>query len=112
MRFVHVLIPLAAFLTASLAAGAESASPYGRWENGPPAEASYFPIAVWLQAPRNAKRYSAAGINLYVGLWKGPTEKQLSELRAAKMPVICHQNAVGLKDPSGIIVIPLRTFFK
>ena len=36
MRFVHVLIPLAAFLTASLAAGAESASPYGRWENGPP----------------------------------------------------------------------------
>src|ERR1044071_3172543 len=32
-----------------------------------------FPIAVWLQSPSNAARYQAAGVNLYVGLWKGPT---------------------------------------
>ncbi|MBB6053170.1 hypothetical protein [Armatimonas rosea] len=61
-----------------------------------------FPIAVWLQSPENAHRYRAAGINLYVGLWQGPTEAQLAALNAAKMPVICEQNAVGLahkEDP-------------
>jgi hypothetical protein len=67
-----------------------------RWTNGPPADPSYFPIAVWLQAPSNASKYRAAGINLYVGLWQGPTEAQLAALKAARMPVICEQNAVGL----------------
>jgi hypothetical protein len=43
-----------------------------------------------------APRYKAAGINLYVGLWKGPTEEQLAALKAAGMPVICDQNRVGL----------------
>ena len=57
---------------------------------------SDFPIAVWLQGPENAGRYEAAGINLYVGLWQGPTEAQLTTLKAAGMPVICTQNAVGL----------------
>ena len=27
---------------------------YARWKNGPPSESSYFPIAVWLQEPRDA----------------------------------------------------------
>jgi hypothetical protein len=69
---------------------------YQQWENGPPVDASYFPIAVWLQDPRNAERYKAAGINLYVGLWKGPTEEQLAALRDAGMKVVCSQNRVGL----------------
>jgi RNA polymerase sigma factor (sigma-70 family) len=56
----------------------------------------YFPIAVWLQDPRNAEAYKRAGINLYVGLWRGPTEEQLTALKKAGMPVICHQNRVGL----------------
>lgn len=55
-----------------------------------------FPIAVWLQDPQNAGRYRQAGINLYVGLWQGPTEAQLNALKSAHMPVICAQNAVGL----------------
>ena len=62
-----------------------------------------FPIAVWLQDPKNASRYQNAGINLYVGLWQGPTEAQLATLKAAGMPVICGQNAVGLahkNDPT------------
>ncbi len=63
---------------------------------GVPADDSHFPIAVWLQSPRNAARFQAAGINLYVGLWRGPTEAQLAELKKANMPVICDQNAVGL----------------
>ncbi|MBW3622967.1 MAG: hypothetical protein KY468_06100 [Armatimonadetes bacterium] len=76
--------------------GAGFRTPYARWKNGPPADPGYFPIAVWLQQPKNAPRYQQAGINLYVGLWKGPTEEQLAALKAAKMPVICDQNAVGL----------------
>lgn len=55
-----------------------------------------FPIGVWLQSPENAKRYKDAGINFYIGLWQGPTEQQLRDLRAAGMPVICDQNAIGL----------------
>jgi hypothetical protein len=78
------------------AAPGTSAAPYAQWKNGPPADASYFPIAVWLQDPKNARRYREAGINLYVGLWKGPTEAQLAALREAGMRVICAQNAVGL----------------
>jgi hypothetical protein len=80
-----------------------SASPYAKWENGPSPDAKFFPIAVWLQNPRNAGKYRQAGMNTYVGLWKGPTEKQLSELKAAGMKVICHQNKVGLEhqdDPT------------
>lgn len=77
----------------------ETAAPaagYAQWRHGPPADPSYFPIAVWLQGPENAARYKAAGINLYIALWKGPTEKQLADLKAAGMPVICEQNEVGL----------------
>ncbi len=58
-------------------------------KNGTPLDENYFPVAVWLQQPNNALRYKAAGINLYVGLWQGPTTAQLSELRKAGMPVIC-----------------------
>jgi len=77
--------------------GRKSTGDYGRWAHGPGKDDAYFPIAVWLQHPKNAARYKAIGINLYVGLWKGPTESQLSALKKAGMPVICHQNAVGLK---------------
>jgi len=64
-----------------------------RWKNGPLASDDFFPIAVWLQAPRNAKRYREIGINLYVGLWRGPTEEQLAELERQGMAVICSLNA-------------------
>jgi hypothetical protein len=64
-----------------------------------------FPIAVWLQSPANAPRFREAGINLYVGLWQGPNEKQLTELKKHEMPVICEQNAMGLahKDDPTIV---------
>jgi hypothetical protein len=58
---------------------------------------------VWLQSPANAPRYRAAGFNLYVGLWNGPTEAQLQQLQAAGMRVICGQNQTGLahrNDPT------------
>lgn len=73
-----------------------SADPYARWTNGPGKDASQFPIAVWLQDPRNAPKYQAIGVNLYVGLWKGPTEQQIAELRRHGMAVICDQNDYAL----------------
>jgi len=80
----------------------QNANPYQKWKNGPPHRADFFPIGVWVQNPANAKKYQAAGINTYIGLWKGPTEKQLADLKQAGMKVICHQNDVGfrhLEDP-------------
>jgi hypothetical protein len=75
---------------------ASGESPYAKWTNGPSHDTGFFPIAVWLQNPNKAQQYQAAGFNTYVGLWKGPTEKQLEELKKAGMKVICHQNQVGL----------------
>ncbi len=69
----------------------------------PLADPNFFPIAVWLQDPANAPKYSDIGINVYVGLWRGPTEKQLAELNQHGIRVICRQNAVGLQhkdDPT------------
>ena len=87
------------------AAGEEPKSPYAKWSHGPGADAAYFPIAVWLQSPRNATRYKAAGINLYIGLWKGPTEEQLATLKKAGMPVICGQNPVGLAHKDDPLIV-------
>ena len=71
-------------------------SPAALWTNGVVASLNPFPIAVWLQNPNNAERFKAAGINLYVGLYRGPTEEQLATLARAGMKVICSQNARAL----------------
>jgi hypothetical protein len=52
--------------------------------------------------PKMAQRYKAAGINLYIGLWSGPTAEQMKLLRDADMPVICDLNDYArahLDDP-------------
>ena len=74
-----------------------TASVYAKWQNGPGRDAAHFPIAVWLQDPRNAPKYQAIGINLYVALWEGPTAEQIAELKRHRMPVICDQNDYALK---------------
>jgi hypothetical protein len=79
------------------ATGSPPQNAYSRWKHGPPADSSYFPIGVWLQDPKNAARFKEAGINLYVGLWRGPTADQLAVLQQAGMPVICGQNRAGLE---------------
>lgn len=61
-----------------------------------PRDPDFFPLAVWLQQPRHAEAYKAAGINTYVALWGGPTAEQLDALKAAGMKVVCHQNAAAL----------------
>ena len=88
---------------AAVASEEKTQKPDAMWKNGPPARADFFPLAVWLQSPANAAKYKTAGINVYVGLWKGPTEQQLTELKKHGMRVICSQNEVGLKhkdDPA------------
>ena len=54
-----------------IAGDVRAQSPYAQWKNGPSTNADYFPIGVWVQNPKNAERYKAAGINLFVGLWRG-----------------------------------------
>jgi hypothetical protein len=72
--------------------------------NGLPRDPSFFPLAVWLQAPSNAARFRELGINLYVGLYGGPTQQQLEALEKAGMPVVCEQNDVGLTYRGKVIV--------
>jgi len=94
-------------ITALLGMGmtAHGESPYAQWENGPPTDPGFFPIGVWLQDPELAPQYQDAGMNMYVGLWQGPTEEQLDTLAAAEMYVICHQNETALDHPRNDIII-------
>ena len=80
-------------------------NPYTAWKNGPPKAEDFFPIGVWLQSPSRAKIYRQGGFNLYIGLWKGPTEAQLTALRQAGMHVICAQNEVGLRHRRDPIIV-------
>jgi hypothetical protein len=100
-----VLIALCSAPGAGAGAQETPSLSYARWENGPPSDPAFFPLAVWLQAPQNASRYRAAGINVYVGLWKGPTEEQLADLKTAGMHVICSQNQVAMNSPNADIII-------
>ena len=67
------------------------------WRNWPGKDPSFFPIAVWLQDPRNAPKYQKLGINLYVALWNGPTEEQIAQLKRCGMRVICEQNDFAVR---------------
>jgi hypothetical protein len=69
---------------------------YRRWPSGPPPDPAFFPIAVWLQQPANAPAYKAIGVNVLLGLWQGPTERQLADVKVAGVSTVCAQNEVGL----------------
>ena len=49
----------------------QSDSPYSRWVNGPPTDANFFMIGVWLQQSRFSDQYKAMNINTYVALDPG-----------------------------------------
>jgi hypothetical protein len=99
---VHLL--LAACVLVSTPAQDRQRTPATRFPNGLSSAPEFFALGVWLQSPDLADRYRALGINLYVGLWQGPTEAQLRQLAAASMRVICEQNAVGIAFPGPTIV--------
>jgi hypothetical protein len=99
---------LRTILAMALAASAVAAAAAERgpaWESGPFKDSTYFPIAVWLQSPNNARQYKAMGVNLYVGLYRGPTQEQLDQLKAAGMYVIVGQGSRSLafKDNPTIV---------
>lgn len=107
-RFALVALVL---ICGSALHGADNPAPAGVAEkgrifnkDGTPTDPHFFPIAVWLQSPANAPRFKALGINLYVGLYEGPTAAQLAELEKAGMPVICDQNAVALAQKDNPII--------
>jgi hypothetical protein len=92
---VLLLIPLI-FVFMAVPGSSPVDSRYAEWSRGPSTDPGFFPIAVWLQSPRNAAAYKAAGINVFVGLWRGPTDEQLDQLQAAGLKVVCSQNQVAL----------------
>src|ERR1041385_6937025 len=105
LRAALLIILLISVRERPASSAAEPASAYDKWQNGPRHNDSFFPIAVWLQNPRNATRYKAAGINLYVGLWRGPTTNQLAELQAAGMSLICSQNRTALQNLDSPVIV-------
>ena len=91
-------------LVLAATAGPAAAKTCGKdWRQGPAGvffnDPAVFPLGVWLQAPKRAAAYRAAGINLYVGQWKGPTTGQLEALHAAGMPVIAEPTPAA-RDPA------------
>jgi hypothetical protein len=110
MIWQRVVTTAALLLAATIAVGSDEAqpapsNPYAQWKNGPPKDAGFFPLAVWCQDPVNASKFEKAGINVYVALWKGPTEADLAELKKSGMRVVCDQNAVGLAHKDDPIII-------
>src|SRR5262245_52734054 len=98
MVTLHVVGWLFAWSLVVAAPGQEATTKKGAGAivGGPLADPNFFPIAVWLQNPGRAAEYKAAGVNLYVALWRGPTDEQLAELKRHGMYVICSQNSRGL----------------
>ena len=88
LRFATIALLLA---ISSIASGSEPSS------KGLQHSSDFFPVGVWLQDPSNARAYGGIGINIYVGLWKGPTEEQLNQLDRSGIRVICGQNERSLK---------------
>jgi hypothetical protein len=86
-----------------VAGGARAGEP--AFSRGLPTSPDFFPIAVWLQNPSNARKYQDIGINVYVGLWRGPTAEQLDALDAAGIRLFSGQNpaALAFKDRPTIV---------
>jgi hypothetical protein len=105
LLFAAAMSALAQSATSAAPASATKAAPAqpAQWKQSPIGSPDFFPLSVWCQQPRHAAEYQAIGINTYVDLWDGPTEKDLATLKKAGMKVFCDQNAVGLKhlaDPT------------
>lgn len=63
-----------------------------------------FPIGVWAQSPMFLKRYRDIGINMYVALYSGPTERQLQQFDEAGMLLITFQNEASLKHLNSNVI--------
>src|SRR5678809_1346728 len=104
-RLNAVIIGSSFFWSLCVALAVSPQEYYARWKHGPPARPDYFPIGVWLQNPTNAERFKAAGINVYVALYRGPTDEQLAMLERAGMSAICSQNERSLAFRENPVII-------
>jgi hypothetical protein len=95
---VLALLLAAAVLVSGRTAGAQT-SPYSQWTYGPPANANFFPIGVWLQSPGNAKEYQNIGVNMFIGFYGDLDAASMTTFGSMKMPVVPTQNSVGLTSP-------------
>lgn len=77
---------------------------YGKWSNGLPRDPGFFPISVWLQDPATAAEYKSIGVNLFIGLWRGPTEDQLKKLAEAGMPALATMRPEVLDSPNAGVI--------
>ncbi|NLX58318.1 MAG: hypothetical protein GXY74_04425 [Phycisphaerae bacterium] len=77
---------------------ATSESPYARWSYGPPTDPNWFPIGVWAQNVSDARRYSEAGVTMYVALGGKTNEAQFDELKKHNLYAVCTQNDAGLAN--------------
>lgn len=102
-RLIWLSLLVICFARTSFPASEGAESDFASWVKSP-LGTKYFPIGVWLQDPKNAEQYKAAGINLYVGLWRGPNSNQLATLERAGMPVICTQNEFALAHKDNPII--------
>ena len=92
MRFRRIILLVLGLTTCGVVHAAD-----GPYPKGLPQTPESFPLAVWLQAPANAERYKAIGINTYVAIYRGPTEEQLDALDRAGIRLICGQNERSLR---------------
>jgi hypothetical protein len=95
------------YLAVTLALVVDNSAPvWGErsFQNGFPADPGFFPVGVWLQSPESAPKYRAMGVNTFVGLWKGPTETQLTELSKQGMYVIAEQNTLALHSVNRAVI--------
>ena len=97
IRFEPDQLPWIVSLVLACFGTVQGTSFYAQWPQGPSSDPNYFPLGVWLQDPVDAEAYRQAGINVYVGLWEGPTPEQLNCMAAAGMQTICAQNSIALQ---------------
>ena len=100
MRIRRIILLVLGLTTCGVAHPAD-----GPYPKGLPQTPESFPLAVWLQAPSNAERYKAIGINTYVAIYRGPTEEQLDALDRAGIRLICGQieRSLRFKDRPTIV---------
>jgi hypothetical protein len=87
-------------------AGATSPlGPYGRWTNGPPKRADFFPIGVWLQSPNHIAEFKQLGINTFVGFWGTLDQTSLASFARAGIGLIPMQNSLGLTSAQRTAIV-------
>ena len=94
----HLLHIVALTLVIQFQAFSADKNAFAELKKSFPGDASFFPIGVWLQNTKNAGTYKAMGVNYYYGLWAGPTEAQISDLKQHGMYVICQLNDYAEKQ--------------